>query len=449
MQPKDRSNAGRQLGFFQTRLDDLIDVQHPLCKLADAIDWSVFNAEFGALYVESVGRPGLPIRMMVGLHYLKYTYDLSDQGVLAGFLENPYWQYFCGNEYFEHSLPLDESSLTRWRKRIGAGGVEKLLLETLETAKRGKQLTSSHLERVNVDTTAQEKAIAFPTDSRLYYKMLLHLVKLAKRHGIALRQSYVRIGKKALTKQGRYGHARQLKRARREQRKLKTYLGRVVRDIDRKAAGTDRELREKLAMAQRLLGQQRYDSNKLYSVHAPEVECISKGKAHKKYEFGCKVAVVSTSKDNWAVGIEALHGNPYDGHTLEGSLRQVERLTGVQPASAYVDKGYRGNTGTVNNTEVHIARSRGKSMSRNQWLWYKRRSAIEPIIGHLKSDCRMDRNRLKGKEGDRINALLAASGYNMRKLLRAFFLFIFRLLNLESKLLCNVWQPSEILLKAA
>jgi len=158
---------------------------------------------------------------------------------------------------------------------------------------------------------------------------------------------------------------------------------------------------------------------------------------------------VSTSKDNWVVGIEALHGNPYDGHTLEGSLRQVERLTGVQPASAYVDKGYRGNTGTVNNTEVHIARSRGKSMSRNQWMWYKRRSAIEPIIGHLKSDCRMDRNRLTGKEGDRINALLAASGYNMRKLLRAFFLFIFRLLNLESKLLCNAWQPSEILLKAA
>ena len=222
-----------------------------------------------------------------------------------------------------------------------------------------------------------------------------------------------------------------------------------MRDIDRKAAGTDRELREKLAMAQRLLGQQRHDSNKLYSIHAPEVECISKGKAHKKYEFGCKVAVVSTSKDNWVLGIEALHGNPYDGHTLEGSLKQVERLTGVQPASAYVDKGYRGNAGTVNNTTVHIARSKGKNMSRSQWKWYKRRSAIEPIIGHLKSDCRMDRNRLKGKQGDRINALLAASGYNMRKLLRAFFLFIFRLLNLESKLLCNAWQPSEILLKAA
>lgn len=449
MQPKDRSKAGRQLGFFQTRLEDLVDAQHPLRKLADAIEWPAFKAEFGALYVESVGRPGLPIRLMVGLHYLKYTYDLSDQGVLAGFLENPYWQYFCGNEYFEHSLPLDESSLTRWRKRVGTDGVEKLLQETLETAKRGRQLNDSHLERVNVDTTVQEKAIAFPTDSRLYYKMLLHLVGLAKRRGIALRQSCVRIGKKALTKQGRYGHARQLKRARREQRKLKTYLGRVVRDIGRKAPDADQELREKLDMAQRLVRQQRHDKNKLYSVHAPEVECISKGKAHKQYEFGCKVAVVSTSKDNWVVGIEALHGNPYDGHTLEGSLRQVERLTGVQPASAYVDKGYRGNAGTVNNTAVHIARSRGKSMSRSQWKWYKRRSAIEPIIGHLKSDCRMDRNRLKGKEGDRINALLAASGYNMRKLLRAFFLFISRRLNLESKLLCNSWQPSEILLKAA
>lgn len=449
MQPKDRSKEGKQLRFFQTRLEEIVSREHPLYKLSHEIDWTVFEKEFGQMYVEAVGRPGLPIRLMVGLHYLKYTYNESDESVLAVFLENPYWQYFCGNEYFEHTLGLDDSSMTKWRKRIGSEGIEQLLKETLETAKRSKQLTRRHLERVNVDTTVQEKAVAFPTDARLYYKMLLRLVKLAKSRGIVLRQSYERVGKKALAKQGRYRHARQEKRAQRETRKLKTYLGRVIRDMGRKAAGADEELSAQLGFAQRLLQQQRHDKNKIYSVHAPEVECISKGKAHKRYEFGCKVAMVSTSKDNWVVGIEALHGNPYDGHTLEGSLKQVSRLTGWEPGSAYVDKGYKGNAGTVQDTVVHIAGRRSKSITRSQWKWYKRRSAIEPIFGHLKSDYRMDRNKLKGKEGDRINAVLAACGYNMRKLLRAFFLPIFWVLNLRSKPHVQTCWPLEIMLTAA
>jgi IS5 family transposase len=449
MQPSDGTKEGRQLRLFQMRLEQIISAEHPLSKLARAIDWGVFEREFGSLYVEDVGRPGLPIRLMVGLHYIKYSYNESDEGVLAGFLENPYWQYFCGNEYFEHELQLDSSSMTKWRKRVGSAGIEKLLQETVETAKRGKQLSQRHVARVNVDTTVQEKAIAFPTDARLYFKMLKALVRLARVRGIVLRQSYERVGKKALVKQGRYSHARQEKRAQRETRKLKTYLGRVMRDLGRKAPAGDEELDRQLGLARRLLEQQRHDSGKLYSVHAPEVECIAKGKAHKRYEFGCKVALVSTSRDNWVVGIEALHGNPYDGHTLEASLQQVKRITGWQPGSAYCDRGYRGTAGTIDGTVVHVTRRKSTSISRSQWRWYKRRNAIEPMFGHLKAAFRMDRNRLKGKEGDRVNAILAGCGYNMRKLLRAFFLPFFWVLNFEAHQPCFDCKPADNVLWAA
>ena len=171
--------------------------------------------------------------------------------------------------------------------------------------------------------------------------------------------------------------------------------------------------------------QKRDDKGKLYSIHGPEVECIAKGKARKRYEFGCKVAVVSISGNNWVIGIEAAHGSPYDGHTLAGSLEQVKRITGWQPEIAYCDRTYRGQGEEVNGTEIRITGKRKKSLSRWEWKWLKRRSAIEPIIGHLKSDNRMERNHLLGEEGDRINAILAGCGRNLRKLLRAFFLSIF------------------------
>lgn len=425
MQPKNNKKKGKQAPLFKTRLKQIVSCDHPLYQLSQKIDWSVFEQEFGSLYVENVGRPGKAIRLLVGLHYLKYTYSESDESVVERFLENPYWQYFCGFEYFQHEMPIDPSSLTRWRKRVGSEGMEKLLAETVETAKRGKLLTRRDAQRVNVDTTVQEKAIAFPTDARLYYKMLRSLVKAARERGIELRQSYERVGKKALARQGRYRHARQMKRAGRETRKLKTYLGRVSRDIQRKAAKPDKELHKELELAQRLLKQQRHDKGKLYSIHAPEVECIAKGKAHKPYEFGCKVSMVSTSKSNWIIGINALHGNPYDGHTLKEALGQAKRILGWQPDNAYCDRGYRGNTGRIDETQIHIVGKRKKSISRSGWRWFRRRAAIEPMFGHLKADNRMDRNHLNGKDGDRINAILSGCGYNMRKLLRAFFLFIF------------------------
>ncbi len=406
-------------------MEQIVSQEHPLYKLSTQIDWRVFEQEFGSLYVENVGRPGKSIRLLVGLHYLKYTYNKSDESVVERFLENPYWQYFCGFKYFQHELPIDPSSLTRWRKRVGAEGMEKLLQQTIETAKRGRLITRRDTQRVNVDTTVQEKAIAFPTDARLYYKMLRVLVRAAKERGIELRQSYERVGKKALARQGRYRHARQMKRAQRETKKLKTYLGRVSRDIQRKAPEPDEALIKQLELARRLL-QQRHDKGKLYSIHAPEVECIAKGKAHKQYEFGCKVSMVSTSKKNWIIGIDALHGNPYDGHSLEAALRQARQLVGWKLDKAYCDRGYRGNAGKLGDTHVHIVGRRKKSIGRSGWRWFKRRSAIEPLFGHLKAGNRMDRNRLQGKDGDRINAILSGCGYNMRKLLRAFLALILK-----------------------
>ena len=419
MQPKKQKETP---DLFRSRLDQILDCKHPLFKLANRIDWSFFEKAFSGTYHESMGRPGKSIRMMVALHYLKYTFDLSDEALLDGFLENPYWQYFCGFEYFQHRLPTDPSNMTRFRDRVGDQGFEKMLHTLLRTAQDMKALTTYDLHKVNVDTTVQEKAIAFPTDSRLYYKMREKLVHLSFERDIKLRQSYVRKGKEALMKQSRYAHAKQYRRAARETRQLKTFLGRVYRDISRKAEEFDPELRHYLYLANRLLKQEKHSKDKLYSIHAPEVECISKGKAHKRYEFGVKIGMATTSKGNWVVGIQAFPGNPYDGHTLEKTLEQMERLTGKQAKEVYVDKGYRGH-GYTGDTQVHIVGTRKIiNMTRTFRKWLKRRNAIEPIFGHLKSDNRMSRNYLKGQEGDQINAILSGCGFNMRKLLAVFLL---------------------------
>jgi IS5 family transposase len=408
--------------MFRYRLDHILNQHHPLFRLANQINWSNLEKKFGSTYVESVGRPGNPIRLMVGLHYLKHSFNESDESVLARFLENPYWQYFCGFDYFQHKLPIDTSSLTRFRKRIGVSGTESLFKELLNTAKRSGHLTKRHLDKVNVDTTVQEKAIAFPTDARLYFKMRVSLVRVAQARGIHLRQSYKRVAKKALAKQGRYSHARQMKRSNKMTKKLKTMLGCVYRDILRKVENPDTELQDLLNLADRLLKQQRHDKNKLYSIHEPEVECISKGKVHKRYEFGNKVGFATTSLGNWIVGVKSFHGNPYDGHTLSDCLDQVNDLTGWQPKEVYGDLGYRGH-GYKGETNVKIVNYRTiKKLTRTARKWFRRRAAIEPIIGHVKSDNRMSKNYLKGVDGDDMNAILSGCGFTMRKLIAVFFL---------------------------
>jgi len=432
MHAKKRELSQEEL--FKSRLDQMLDPKHPLFRLANAIDWEYFEKEFGKFYVENVGRPGKPIRILVGLHYLKNAYDESDESCVERFLENPYWQYFCGFEHFQHEFPLKPTTLVKWRQRIGKTGIEKLFYQTLLTAQKLGLLNKSHLNKVNIDTTVQEKAIAYPTDARLYYKMQVKLVKTAQKYGIELRQSYRRLGKKALVMQGRYAHARQMKRAMRETKRLKMYLGRITRELRRKTGdAASGALEELLQRSERLLQQKKHDTNKLYSCHAPEVECISKGKTHKKYEFGCKVSVAATSRDNWIVGIQAHHGNPYDGHTLTDMLTLVDRMTGTPVKEAYCDRGYRGHNHT-GDTIVHIAGNK-RGMTRSLRKWLRRRCAIEPIIGHLKSDNRMDRNYLKGAVGDTINALLCGCGANIRKLIAAFFLPLEFLIKLYEKML--------------
>jgi len=216
----------------------------------------------------------------------------------------------------------------------------------------------------------------------------------------------------------------QTRRMRRTTSKLKTVLGRVVRDIERKLADQPEPVRapfaEPLALSKRLLAQQRQDKNKLYALHAPEVECIAKGKVPKRYEFGVKVSIATTNRSNLVVGAQSLPGNPHDGHTLKHALQQVERLTGLRPERCYVDLGYRGHD--VDDVTVFKARQkRGVTNSIRREL--KRRNAIEPVIGHMKSDGLLHRNYLKGAQGDAINAILCGAGQNLRLILRHLRIF--------------------------
>ncbi len=425
MQAKPRDTQGE---LYSVRLDFLCNETHALVRLSKVIDWSQFDQAFGKLYCEGQGRPAKPTRLMVGLHYLKHAKGLSDEEVVAQWVENAYWQLFCGEECFQHEFPIDPSSMTRWRNRLKSEGLETLLAETIRAGLKIKVLKRTSLQRLNVDTTVQEKAITFPTDAKLYHRLREKLVKEAKVAGIELRQSYTRKSKQSLVMQSRYTHARQMKRSRKEVRKLKTYLGRVTRDIERQVSGST-ELKKRFAplleMGHRLLKQKRTDRNKLYSLHAPEVECIAKGKVHKRYEFGCKVSITTTSKDNFIVGAQAFHGNPYDGHTLNEAVEQAERLGDFTTQSIFVDRGYRGHN-YEGEAKVHLARQGMRKVKPSLRRWLKRRSAIEPVIGHMKNDGQLGRNYLLGQEGDRINAILCGAGHNIRKLLRAFLLFLFR-----------------------
>lgn len=427
MHPK-RPRRGPENDLFNQRLEAIIDRRHPLVRLAGLVPWDDFDERFGKFY-KSRGRPAKPTRLMVGLHYLKHSYDLSDEETLARWVENPYWQYFCGCEFFQHALPIDPSSMTRWRKRIGPQDMEQVLKATIEVALETGTVKPSSLERVTVDTTVQPKAIAHPTDSRLYLKALQILVRQARKAGIKLRQSHTRLAKRAAAKAGRYAHARQFKRMRRELKRLRTYLGRVSRDVSRKIAGDgDLEARfaRLLGLIERLLAQKPKDKMKLYSLHAPEVVCIAKGKAHKPYEFGCKVGIAATNREGLFLAAKAFEGNPYDGHTLKATAAQAEAMTGVQIERIYADKGYRGHDYDGTAKVMLSGHKRGLTPTMKREL--KRRSAIEPMIGHAKNDGRLGRNFLLGKAGDKINAILAAAGHNLRLVLKKLALLFARIL---------------------
>ena len=414
MKPKTQSRDTFEL--FQSHFDQLLNPRHELVVLANKIDWSGLEAAFVDCYSPDMGAPAKAVRLMVGLHYLKYTFSESDESLVDRWVENPYWQYFCGYTHMQHKCPIHPTSMTKWRNRVGADRLEELLKETIRVAIREKHLPRRDLRRITVDTTVQEKNITYPTDSKLLYKAIVQLGDAAKARGIPLRQSYVRVGKKAAVMVGRYAHAKQFKRMKKRLRKLRTYVGRLIRDIENKVTGIDEELATLLDRADRIRCQEPQDKNKLYSLHEPEVQCISKGKAHKRYEFGQKISVATTNRSNWIVASNLMEGNPYDGHTLAATIVTTEEVTGEAVTDVYVDKGYRGHDYTGEAT-VHRAGQSQRNATRAERKRRRRRSAIEPKIGHLKSDHRMGRCFLARLTGDAINAVLAAAGSNLRKLL--------------------------------
>jgi len=439
---KPRDN--RQADLLLPRLDQIINLKHPLALLADKIDWQFLDLRFAAMCSDGPGQPGLPTRLVAGLFILKHMENISDEVLCERWVENPYYQFFCGELSFCHRAPFDRSSMTRWRQRLGEEQIEALLQESLSVAHKTGAIESKDLERVAVDTTVQPKAVAHPTDARLMHRALLKLVAFAKREGIALRQSYLRVAKRAAIMVGRYSHAHQFKRARKALKFLNTRLGRVIRDLNRKIKiRGEPELEARFAGLRDLAVKVRHQDHrqrgpKVYSLHAPEVECIGKGKARAPYEFGCKVSIVTPvtapKGGQFVLHAKALHGNPFDGHTLAPIIADLEELTGVETRRIHVDKGYRGHShpekfrvwisGQVRRVTAVIRRE------------MKRRAAVEPVIGHLKAEHRMNRNYLKGREGDRANALLAAAGYNFRLLIRwlaELLCALFRILLLGSR----------------
>jgi IS5 family transposase len=420
MRPKQHTTT-REGDLFRARLDQIINMKHELVQLAGKLDWAWIDGEIAPLY-STQGRPGIETRFVIGLLLLKHIYGLSDEAICDRWVHDPYFQYFTGEEFFQHAFPHERSDLSHWRKRLG-GKLELLLAESLRVAHASGALRSQDLARVTVDTTVQPKNVTFPTDAKLLHAAIKGLNRLARKHGVRLRQSYLRVAKRAAMMAGRYAHAKQFNRHRRQLRILRTRLGRLIRDIRRKIAGqTELEtvFEWPLVRANQIRSQQQRQRGwKLYSFHAPEVECIGKGKASAPYEFGVKVSIVTTNArapgGQFVLHAKALPGNPYDGHTLGMIIADTQKLTGRTIERAYVDKGYRGH-GAPEPQQVFISgQKRGVFGTIKREL--RRRSAIEPVIGHMKNDGHLGRCFLKGRAGDAANAVLSSVGYNFRLVL--------------------------------
>lgn len=441
MQPR-REDPSRTDDLFRSKLVNIINLRHPLVRLSQLIDWDRLERHFTPFYATE-GRPALSTRLMVGLHFLKHIEGLSDEGVCERWERDPYMQYFCGEEYFQHDFPCERSGMTHFRHRVGEEALEILLKESLSAAYRAGAIDLKATESVAVDTTVQEKAIAHPTDQGLLLTAIEKLSDAARTAGIEIRQSYIRVAKRAAIKAGRYIHAKQMKRAKKSIKFIRTRLKRLLRDIERKCGEAIPEaLSAVMGKAKKIAVQERGGKGYLYAWHAPEVECIGKGKARKPYEFGCKVSIATNIKPakggHFILHAQALHGNPYDGHTLEKALENIRENVGRRPEKAAVDKGYKGHKVDITSgTAVYITgQKRGVTATIKRWL--KRRAVVEPIIGHAKNDGLLGRNYLKGTKGDKINATLAAAGFNLRQLLRfltsLYTLILFLLTSLSRKL---------------
>ena len=403
-----------QLGFYNT-FEEQLSRKHSIFILANKIDWKKFEDAFCKHYCIDNGRPAKPIRLMVSLLMLKHIRNLSDESVVEQWSENAYYQYFSGEQVFACGSPCEASELVHFRNRIGPEGIELIFEESIRiNGKDGKE------NKIIIDTTVQEKNITFPTDAKLHKKIISKCKSISQKEGLSLRQSYTQVLKKLSIDQRFSNHPRNKNKARKANKKIKTIGGRLVRELERNLVANSVYASD-LELFNRILAQKRNDNNKVYSLHEPDVNCISKGKEHKKYEFGNKVSITVTQTTGVIVGALSFTGNPYDGHTLPEVLAQHERLTGQAAKEATVDRGYRGKL-QINNTQINIPKPfNDKTLTRYMQMklkkQFRRRASIEPKIGHLKSDHRLGRNFYKGIKGDNINVLLAAAAMNFKRMM--------------------------------
>lgn len=408
-----KSPNENQKHLFLPNLTDFINLRHELCLLANKIDWQQFESDFAPLY-SNFGAPAKPIRLMVGVLILKQLYDLGDETVMEEWVSNPYFQHFCGEVVFQWQFPCDPSDLVHFRHRIGIEGVEKILATSILL--HGAKVLK---EDVSIDTTVQEKNITYPTDTKLAVRIIKQCRQIAEQEEVKLRQSY-KFVVKDLLKKANSKSLKQAKQKKKARKRLKTIAKCLVREIGRKlsAEGLAKN-EEKIAIYEKVLSQKKDDKDKIYSLHALEVSCIAKGKEHKKFEFGSKVAFAVSQKSNVMMAAVSFRGNPNDNKTLEKTLEQQERMTGVRAKKAYTDRGCKSQK--IGETEVvSPSNGEGKTAAEKTRLRksFRRRAAIEPDIGHLKSDYGLDRNYLKGEDGDKINAMLAASAFNFKSWMR-------------------------------
>ena len=423
-------SASPQTSFLMPTLGEQLDPRQPLKQLADTLPWAEFEQAFGKYYSDE-GRPAKPVRLMVGLLLLKQLFNQGDETVVAAWVQNPYWQYFCGMADFQWAVPCDPSDLVYFRQRIGEVGMQRIFKVTVQLhgAKAQKK-------EVVVDTTVQEKNITHPTDTKLAHKIIRRCWQLADQHGIKLRRRYRKAVRQGVLAQRWRKDPKQRKVAQRALRKMKVIAGRLLRELERKLPAPRRaEERENFALYRRVLRQQTGDKNKVYSLHEPQVYCLSKGKEHKKYEFGSKASVVMTKTHGVIVGAVAHAENLYDGDALRPALEQTRAITEQQPAKAIVDRGYCGRK-EVDGTEVLLPGKpkpgQSKKESAKMRARFRRRAAIEPVISHLKHQYRLIRCFLKGFIGDQVNLLLAAAAWNLKKWLRTAAFFWLQLIQLIS-----------------
>jgi len=418
----------QQQTMWSPPLEMMLNPDHQLVKLASRLDWKKLEDEFGSLYA-ALGRPSIPIRVMVSLLLLQRMFDVSDEQVVKQWVQNPYWQHFSGMTSFQWKIPCDPTELIKFRKRIGREGAEKILAWTIETHQREGNV---QVQTVVIDSTVQEKNVTTPRDHKLYRRIAERLLALAASEGVALRRSYRRTIRKQIMQLRTANFPRARKQARRAERRLKTIAGALLRDVQRKLTADRLVIHEAIfGTMSKILTQGRGGPEHIYSLHEPQTYCIGKGKDRAKYEFGTKVTLAIDPASCVIVGALNHQQNVYDGHITAEARDQIQDLTGTKPAIMIGDHGYRGaeevaalaEDGTRVITPVDLRRSiKGTSEHRRLRKYLARRSRIEAVIGHLKAEHRLCRNYLHGVLGDELNVLLAAVGWNIKKLLRLLWL---------------------------